>query len=137
MVQAGLSLMKILAAVAGVLLILGVALLVPSIRESIFKRLLWGGTTPPERGAGASLRTVFVAQRDFRDNDRDGNGVHDYWRGDVAGLFALTPKGNGEPIKLIELGVAAADDRATPDIDRYCLRSPKAGYWYRALHFLD
>lgn len=129
--------MKLLAAIAGVLLVLGVALLVPSIREPLFEGV--GLDRPPshERGADASLKTIFVAQRDFRENDRDGNGVRDYWRGDLAGLYTLMPKGSGEPIKLIELSVAAADDRATPDIGRYCLRGPKAGYGYRALRFQD
>lgn len=83
------------------------------------------------RNASASLRTIAVAQADFRANDRDCNRIADYWRADVAGLYAFKPTG-GEMIKLIEISLAGADDRAVTDVTSHAVRSPKAGFWYRA-----
>jgi hypothetical protein len=77
------------------------------------------------------LKTIASAQADFRLNDRDGNGLEDYWRPDVAGLYAL--QAGGEAIKLIELSVATADDRPAVKMDASLVRSAKAGFWYRAL----
>jgi hypothetical protein len=88
-----------------------------------------------DRNATASLKTIATAQADFRANDRDGNQVNDFWRADIAGLYAL--KAGGTAIKLIELSVAAADDRPVTDITSFAQRSPKAGYWYRALRYKD
>ena len=39
----------------------------------------------PERSPSASLKTIASAQADFRANDRDGDGVQQFWRGDIAG----------------------------------------------------
>ena len=95
--------------------------------------------------AAASLKTLAVAEVDFRSNDRDGNGVNDFWRGDVAGLYGLCPTGTTEMVKLLELSVAGADvsaldPRATPPAPGkmagqtyYTNRAPKAGYWLLAL----
>jgi hypothetical protein len=83
------------------------------------------------RNASASLRSIAVAQADFRANDRDGNRIADYWRADVAGLYAFKPPG-GETIRLIELSIACADDRAATDVSALGVKSPKAGFWYRA-----
>ncbi len=93
----------------------------------------WRGSN--ERNGATTLRSVVAAQRDFRDQDRDGNEVKDFWRGDIAGLYtkhsALDPK--QEAIRLIELSCAAADDRPVSDIRPYSQRSAKAGYWFRAI----
>jgi len=51
----------------------------------------------------------------------------------VAGLYALCAEGTTEPIRLIELSLAGADDRPVLDITPYATRSPKAGFWYRAI----
>lgn len=96
----------------------------------------------PERSPSASLKTIASAQADFRANDRDEDGAHQFWRGDVAGLYALVPKGKSAQelsasIRLIELSVAGADDRPVTDITRYTVRSPKAGYLFRALRHAD
>ena len=89
-----------------------------------------------DRVAATSLKTIASAQADFRANDRDGNQVADFWRGDITGLY--TVKGtDGQPIKLIELSVTAADDRPVTDLSRYALQSPRAGYWFRALRRKD
>src|SRR5258706_3632595 len=43
-----------------------------------------------ERNASTSLKTFCVAEADFRNNDRDGNRINDYWTGDVKSLYTLT-----------------------------------------------
>jgi prepilin-type N-terminal cleavage/methylation domain-containing protein len=99
-----------------------------------------------ERNASMSMRALLGAQADFRSNDRDGNGVADFWTGDVSGLYSLTSaKARGRldpPLKLIDLSVAAAD--STPlaagaaggelrSIREFAVQGPKAGYWYYAM----
>lgn len=111
---------------------------------------LFGGRHGPyERNASASLKTVASAQADFRGNDRDGNGVQDFWRGDVSGLYSVLPVGSTEMVKLIEISVAGADDRplGTGSIgdsgpgqiarDQFVVFAPKAGYFFRALRHAD
>jgi len=80
------------------------------------------------------VRHLTAAQLDFLLNDRDGNGVHDFWRGDIAGLYGLVPPGQTDPMALIETGVAEADVRpgaghsfgARPPV-------PYWGHWFKAL----
>ncbi len=82
-----------------------------------------------ERHPPAFLRTLVSAEEDFRDNDRDGNGVRDYWTADVAGLHALlAPAGPGrvEMMKLIDASMARADGGRPGAV-------PIAGYLYRAM----
>jgi prepilin-type N-terminal cleavage/methylation domain-containing protein len=99
-----------------------------------------------ERNASASLKTLASAEADFRGNDRDGNGVQDFYTGDVAGLFTLAPIGVAESIKLIELSVALADASLLPfgaaapnlagtvgAVGGFGIQSAKAAYWYRKL----
>jgi hypothetical protein len=81
------------------------------------------------------LKTIATAQADFRANDRDWNHVNDFWRPDVAGLYAFEREGIA--IKLIELSVASADQRPSLSMERYAVKSPKAGFWYRALPHAD
>ena len=102
-----------------------------------------------ERNAAASLKTVTVAQADFRSNDRDGNKVNDFWRGDIAGLYGLCPPDTTEMVKLLEISVAGADHDpidpgTTPPAPGkmagqtyYATHAPKAGYWFRALRHAD
>src|SRR6185295_12735465 len=71
-----------------------------------------------ERRAIVSLKTLASAQTDFRANDRDQDGKANFWRADIAGLYALAP-GEGPAIKLIELSLAAADDRPVADLSAY------------------
>jgi hypothetical protein len=93
-----------------------------------------------EMNASASMKTLCTAEMDFRANDRDGNGVNDFWTGDVSGLFCLRPQDSGSPLGLIEISVAAADGapvmRSIP-ADRKAVFSssarPKAGYFFRAM----
>ena len=88
------------------------------------------------RTAATSLKTITSAQADYRANDRDGNHLNDYWRGDIAGLYTIQSC-NGDAIKLIELSVASADDRPVTDLSPYAVRSSKTGYWFRALRHED
>jgi len=53
-----------------------------------------------DRIAVTMLYTLRSAEADFREHDRDGNGIQDYWTGDVAGLHRFG---------LIERAVAEAD----------------------------
>jgi len=65
------------------------------------------------------LKTILYAQADFKDNDRDGNGIADYWVRDVAGLYGLErgeggaeaapAKEEASILKLIEPALAKAD----------------------------
>lgn len=91
----------------------------------------------PYRGRSTSFKTIASAQADFRGNDRDGNGRQDYWRSDISGLYAVVPKGSQEPIKLIELSVAGADDAPVTPISEHTIRRPKGGFWYRTLRHAD
>ncbi len=102
-----------------------------------------------ERSASATLKTVSVAEADFRGSDRDVNKAQDFWCGDVAGLYAICPPDTNEMLKLLEQSVAGADHHAidkgttppaaTPTTGAYtgqtfyATRSPKAGYWFRAM----
>ncbi len=90
-----------------------------------------------ERSGPSSLKTLASAQADFRSNDRDGNGVADFWRKDVAGLYVLRHEGTGERLKLIELSVALADDRIPDEALALGPRTPKGGYWFRAIRHAD
>lgn len=87
------------------------------------------------RNASGVLRTIASAQADFRANDRDGNGLNDFWRGDIAGLYTL--KKGGQEIRLIELSVALADDRPLVPLDPWGTPAAKAGFRIRALPHAD
>ena len=58
-----------------------------------------------ERNASGSLKSLATGEVDFRQNDRDGNTINDFWVDDVQGLYAIEIAANN-PIKLIELPVA-------------------------------
>lgn len=93
---------------------------------------------PIERHWPTTLKTIVSAQEYFRHEGLSGEGLHQYWREDIAGLYALTPDRRpatreNMPVRLIELSTAAADDRPRTDIEKYTSRLPKAGYWFRAI----
>lgn len=75
-----------------------------------------------ERNAGITLRTLASAQYDFYTNDRDGNGIRDYWTGDIAMLARLG---------LIERAVGEAD--AKPLNPLVSKPIPMYGYYFVAL----
>lgn len=129
--------------VAAVVVILLAVIAIPGLLSS--------GRASNERNAMSSIRTLCSAEADFRGNDRDGNGVNDYWTGDVKGLYTMTSASvpgariddtTDPPVKLIELSVTCADvDGAlvTAAGENHPLSlmgrsDPKAGYWYAALN---
>src|SRR5205085_4832160 len=99
-----------------------------------------------ERGASTSMKTLAVAESDFKVNDRDGNKINDYWTADVKSLYTLTNTavsgaGGGTtdpPIRLIELTLASADSDGSlivaagenMTVTQFGVFSAKAGYWY-------
>ena len=85
------------------------------------------------RAGSATLRTIASAQADFRGNDRDANGIQDFWRGDVAGLYALLPFEDVEPIGLIERSAAEADLAPWPEHALAPAPLPKSAYVFLAL----
>jgi type II secretory pathway pseudopilin PulG len=86
-----------------------------------------------ERNASTSLKTLTSAEADFRANDRDRNGVNDFWTGDVSGLYSLTI--DGTELRLIERSIAEAD---TCPIRGLCWPYvSRAGYFYSALEADD
>jgi hypothetical protein len=74
------------------------------------------------RSAEKRLRWLAAAEADFRGNDRDGNGVQDYWTGDVAGLYQWG---------LIDQATAMADLRPLNPLVPSPV--PADGYFYLAL----
>jgi len=102
-----------------------------------------------ERNASTSLKTLAVAEADFRANDRDANKVLDFWTGDVKSLYTMTSlaiPGNAggtvdPPIRLIDLSIAAADAESALlpaggeniDVTQFGVVANKGGYWYAAL----
>lgn len=88
-----------------------------------------------ERNASTALKTLTSAQADFRANDRDGDGVNQFWRADVAGLYTVAPRG-GLPIQLIAPATAMADDRPRVALP-WAVQKPISGYWIRAIRHAD
>jgi len=107
-----------------------VALLVPAavavwlLRERHEARKPIAGN---ERSASASLRYLAEVEEDFRQNDRDRNGVQDYWTRDVAGLhqFKVTAR-SSTPVELIPRSYADADGAAPGS-------QPRNGYYFKAV----
>jgi hypothetical protein len=85
-----------------------------------------------ERNASTSLRTIWSAQMEFRRKDPK---LQAFWKKDIAGLYAA--KADGQPMKLIELSIAAADVDPQSDIETFAVRGAKAGHWFRALPHAD
>jgi len=75
-----------------------------------------------QSNAATVLKTLSTAEAVFRNKDLDGNGVNDFWTGDVAGLYRLG---------LIERAVAEADLR--PIIPLVPKPIPYRGYYFIAL----
>ena len=75
-----------------------------------------------ERAAATALKTISTAEWDLHENDRDGNGIKDYWTADLTELCRLG---------LIQKQVAAADRRPRTRIVPHPV--PFAGYYFEAL----
>jgi hypothetical protein len=93
-----------------------------------------------ERSAHASLKQISCSELAFRMTDADGNGLNDFWTGDVANLHfcsPVSPATEASAGKFIELPLAQAD--GSP-LESYFFQGgfanfalPKAGYWLFAL----
>jgi hypothetical protein len=97
-----------------------------------------GCRVDPGKRARMVLRDLTLAELDFQMNDRDGNHEQDFWVRDVSGLHFLTPEGSEDPIGLIDISIARADDapcRDTAAARAACESGPRIGYLYRALMF--
>jgi len=132
--------------IVGILVVVGLIVLVAIIA---IPGILMGSRASNERNASASLKTILTAEADFRSNDRDNDGVQNFWVRDVYGLYALCPSPDGtkaakpDPsamIKLVEPSLAGADgtgkvpcDGSVPAVASIGMWSPKASYVYRAL----
>jgi hypothetical protein len=79
-----------------------------------------------------TLKILAGTQEDYRANDRDGNGKKEFWRKDVAGLYALQGP-DRKPWKLLPLQFALADDHPAGDTSALGLKQPMQGMWYRAI----
>lgn len=137
--RSGFTLLEVLIVIAVIAVIAAIAIpgLISSQRSSY------------ERSASASLKSLCVAESDFKANDRDANKVNDYWTADVKGLYTMTSaavagSGGGTtdpPIRLIELTLATADTDPTlipaggenMAVTSFGTIAAKAGYWYGAL----
>src|SRR5438876_8635612 len=81
----------------------------------------------PPRSTLFPYTTLFrSAEAEFRYKDVDGNGVEDFWTGDVAGLYRFG---------LIDREIAAAD--ALPLFPRVPQPIPYMGYYFVAMEVDD
>lgn len=115
---------------AGVFLVgLIIAIAVPGLLQS--------SRASNDRNASETLKTLGIAELDFRANDRDGDQIPYFWTGDVAGLYCIG-QDRASAIQLIELSAAGADSAplrgAYPvPIESFIKPGAKAGYWYWAM----
>ena len=88
-----------------------------------------------ERAAVVSLKALVTAETEFKKNDRDGNGLHDFWVGDVSSLYRFMH--NNKEIKLIEKSLADADAAPlkAPSLSPLKLDKPvpRTGYLFTVL----
>jgi hypothetical protein len=92
-----------------------------------------------EAEAIEALHRVHAAELDFRRNDGDGNGVPDFWTGDVSGLFRAAQP-SGEACGILDPGIASADRAplppgagARPRLTAALEAKAWKGYWVRAV----
>jgi hypothetical protein len=78
--------------------------------------------TESDLSAGQALWKLTHAESEFRSQDRDHNGIQDFWTGDVAGLYAYG---------LIPRELAEAD--AAPLAPLVPVPVPYRGYYFKAL----
>lgn len=82
--------------------------------------------TSNERSAEFSLRTLSTAEADYRANDRDGNGINDFWTADVSEFSRLG---------ILPKYVGLAD--ASPHTPLVPKPIPHNGYYFAALEMDD
>lgn len=132
--KSGFTLVELMIVVAIIAIIASIA--IPSMINAM--------RASNERNASTSLKSFLMAQTDFRSNDRDANGIQDFWTRDVSGLYALCAVGSSHPLRLIDIGVCAADadpqGTAPAPVDGdevsnlyFTIQAPKSGYWFLAM----
>ncbi|HXX92251.1 MAG TPA: DUF2950 family protein [Planctomycetota bacterium] len=109
--------------VAIALIATGAALLLPPLRERL--------PVSNPRSARGHLQALLRAQNEYRQRSPSDAGGPAYWRADIAHLFRVN--GRGQPVGLIEAGLARADDRPQNPLELPAPRSPLDGYWYRSV----
>lgn len=133
--HSGFAKAALIFSVLALLIIAGIA--IPILRRS--------QRASNERQAATLMRVLAAANTDFRANDRDGNGVNDFWTADVKGLHTLTSAGvrgsADSSIRLITGPLAAADgdDTFYPaggenlPLSQFSPSESLDGYWFMAL----
>jgi len=91
-------------------------------------------STENERAVLVRLKKIVEAQKQFHDEDRDGNGKSDYWREDIMGLY-FAKGADGRPLKMIELAIALADGNSMQSTIEFGEPAPTVGYWFKSLTF--
>jgi len=111
-----------------VLIIIAVGLILSAIAIPILHS---SNRASRERMASMAIKTLSLAESDFRANDRDRNHVNDFWTGDVSGLYYVKPVDGGTEVRLIEVDVAGADARPIHPLPLGS--GPRKGYRFQAL----
>lgn len=86
-----------------------------------------------ERMAMQTLNSIRGIQYRFQSDDLDGNGVNDFWTGDLAGLYNLVVK--GREIQLVDRALAESDP--APCKPLVSAPRPFHGYYFVALESDD
>jgi hypothetical protein len=109
----------------------GILLVALAAISSIWAWPLWRKRISHENDYAAyvTVKNLAQAESDFYSNDRDRNGIQDFWTADVTGLYSVDP-GNG-PISLIDRRVAEADARPLKGLVSKPI--PYHGYYFLAL----
>jgi hypothetical protein len=102
--------------------LVALVLIVTLIGAAVAARWIQRRRSETEQGGRTALRTLCTAEAEFRAKDRDGNGVRDFWTGDVAGLYKFG---------LIPRELAEAD--SAPVLPLVSQPIPWKGYFFRAL----
>jgi type II secretory pathway pseudopilin PulG len=112
-----------------VILMAGAITVIAIIAAIAIPGLLASQRAANERSAMVGLKNLATAEAIFRTSDSDGNGIEDFWTGDVRSLSTMQVK--GRQILLIEPAIARAD--ASPGGP--AVPFPRAGYLFIALKF--
>jgi hypothetical protein len=85
-----------------------------------------------EMNASLLMRTLVNVQAMVKFTDADGNGVEDYWTGDVAGLYGMQDAA-GNRIMMIPRSMAAADAAALENYGLEATGQANQGYLFRVM----
>jgi hypothetical protein len=85
-----------------------------------------------DMSASLLMRTLVNVQAMVKFTDADGNGVEDYWTGDVAGLYGMQDAA-GNRIMMIPRSMAAADAAALENYGLDATGQANQGYLFRVM----